>query len=89
MGITSEQIEKIKEEAYVQGTRNTLNIQLKNIIKELGYSEEVSKESLILERESAIKSLRFACENFGENEWDEQLNLSDIIEKHLVRYLFD
>lgn len=35
----------------------------------------------------AISTLRQVCDEFGDNDWDETLNLSDIVEKHLWRNL--
>jgi hypothetical protein len=40
---------------------------------------------LISEREQAIASLHSACEDQGDNNWSEKLNLSDIIDKHLMQ----
>jgi predicted secreted protein len=44
---------------------------------------------LIAEREMAIIALRRVCTDHGDSDWDDDLNLSDIIEKHLARYLDD
>lgn len=38
------------------------------------------------EREDTIKTLRAACGDFGDNDWESSLHLSDIIDKHLVDY---
>ncbi len=32
-----------------------------------------------------IAALRAACEEFGDNEWEDDLHPADIIEKHLMR----
>lgn len=39
------------------------------------------------ERVKAIAALRDLCASFGDNDWDDDLNLYDIIEKHLARHL--
>lgn len=43
--------------------------------------------SLILERNLAVDILRQICEEHGDNGWPDNLNLADVIEKHLWRYL--
>lgn len=42
---------------------------------------------LQIERDDAIKTLRQLCAEFGDNDWDDSLHLSDIINKHLGRHL--
>jgi hypothetical protein len=39
------------------------------------------------ERKQAIAVLRELCGKFGDNDWPDDLYLSDIIEKHLGDYL--
>ncbi len=39
------------------------------------------------ERASTIQLLRGACRQFGDNDWDDDLHLVDIIEKHLLKHL--
>jgi len=39
------------------------------------------------ERKDTIKYLKVACEEFGDLDWDEDLHLVDILEKHLIRYI--
>jgi len=45
--------------------------------------------ALVTERAGAIAALRSLCERFGDNDWPDELELSDIIEKHLARYLYN
>lgn len=42
-------------------------------------------QDYICEREDAIVTLRDLCKLFGDNEWKDELQLSDIIEKHLIK----
>lgn len=42
---------------------------------------------LTSERLGAIQALRKTCEYFGDNDWEPDLHLADIIEKHLCRCL--
>ena len=46
------------------------------------------KVALVTERAGAIAALRSLCKHFGDNDWPDELELSDIIEKHLARYLY-
>lgn len=39
------------------------------------------------ERQEAIVILRSLCEEFGDNDWGDDLHLADIIDKHLRRHL--
>lgn len=40
-----------------------------------------------LEREQTISALRELCAVFGDNDWPEDLNLADVVEKHLGKHL--
>lgn len=40
------------------------------------------------ERKETIMVLRILCKYFGDNDWDENLHLADIIDKHLGRHLY-
>ena len=50
---------------------------------------QVRKEDrgLILERRDTVKMLRNICESYGDNEWEDNLHLADVLEKHLWRWL--
>ena len=50
-------------------------------------AKEVPDGSWIIEREAAIRVLRCVCSEFGDNDWPDDLHLSDVIEKHLYRPL--
>lgn len=87
MEISPDRLEEIKEESYLLGQRALLLGQLKDILKQLGKREDTTKEDLIAEREEAVQALRSICEDHGDNEWDENLHLADIINKHLGKHL--
>lgn len=40
-----------------------------------------------MERTEVVNSLRRLCTDYGDNDWDSNLSLEDVIEKHLVRHL--
>lgn len=44
-------------------------------------------ESYIEERTDFVTALRTVCAEYGDNDWEDDLNLSDILEKHLLRHL--
>ncbi len=76
------------ETSYLQGQRAVWVSLLGECLKNLGYrSPEAGGSSWILEREAAIAQLRTICADHGDNDWDENLHLGDIIEKHLARHL--
>lgn len=84
---TLEEIEEIKEQSWVNGERSALKNQLGQALKGLMYDKEFTREKLIKEREEIIAALRDICNDFGDNDWDEELYLPDVIEKHLARHL--
>ena len=69
---------------FIAGQRHALITMIKQATRELGYDDpEAEKVSWISEREHAIAQLRALCEVIGDNDWDENLHLGDIIEKHV------
>ncbi len=53
--------------------------------RELGHHN--TPDALLLQLEDARAALRVVCAEHGDNEWDDNLALSDVIEKHLARHL--
>ena len=81
---------EINEESYEQGSKMAWRRMLQTCCRELGYDdEEASKVNWIAEREEAISELRTVCGDFGDNDWDNNLHLGDIIGKHLYRNLIN
>jgi hypothetical protein len=39
------------------------------------------------ERENCIKILRELCQEFGDNTWTDDMNLADVLEKHLAKHM--
>lgn len=87
MEISEEKLQELAESHYIRGQRQLLVGQLREILKQLYYDEEFTTEKLIAEREEAVLALRSICEDHGDNDWDEDLHLADVINKHLGRYL--
>jgi hypothetical protein len=71
-----------EERVYLDGQNSSYRDIMALCVRALGY-ENATKESLMLEREEAIVALRSACEDAGDNDWDNNLYLADIINKHL------
>lgn len=77
----SEQDEANYRRGQRSAWRNILNI----AIRELNYDQDdcAFLHKLIAEREAAIAALRRLCSDYGDNNWPDNMYLSDIIEKHL------
>lgn len=77
-----------EETAYAQGYRAAWSSVLSTALRNLGYdSLETQQAAWVVEREEAIQKLRGLCREHGDNNWPDELNLADIIEKHLGDYL--
>lgn len=57
-------------------------------MKHLGASK-VPYLELLIERENTISKLRELCAEFGDNDWEKDLYMPDIIEKHLAKHLYN
>ncbi len=80
-----------EDRAYIQGSRATWQHMLSQCIGGLmgdGASEKALEPvRLVLQLEQARAALRRVCEDHGDNDWDDDLSLADVIEKHLGRHL--
>lgn len=72
---------------YNAATQSHYRRMLSEAIHGLGY-KDAELGSLVSERDYAIASLREICGEFGDNDWPDNLDLSDIIQKHLGNHLF-
>lgn len=77
---------KRDEMNYQRGLRQAWSDMLYECLSHLGV-DEASLPALALEREQAIAVLRELCQEFGDNDWPDDLALPDIIDKHLGAYL--
>jgi hypothetical protein len=79
-----------EEKAYLRGRKAAYREQLGAALGELqGDDGDLTRERLIAERADAIANLRRICDDHGDNDWPDNLRLSDIIDKHLARYIGD
>ena len=77
-----------EELSYERGSRAAWNQMLRECLKQLGYdTPEAQAASWITEREASISALRELCAEYGDNNWEEDLHLADVIEKHLGKHL--
>lgn len=72
---------------YLEGQRAVWTRLLADALHNLGYRSP-SPETWLIEREAVIALLREACRRFGDNDWHEQGFLGDILEGHLLEYLY-
>jgi hypothetical protein len=75
-----------EEAAYTLGSRAAWKMMLNTCLQMLGHdAPDVAR--LISEREETIALLRSECAEWGDNDWDSSLHLTDILSKHLFRHL--
>lgn len=76
------------ERKWSEGYRAAWKGMLAESIRHLrGEGVDLNAAAMLLEREEALVTLRDVCGQFGDNDWPNNLHLSDIIEKHLARNL--
>ena len=78
--------QELDEQSYIQGQRQVWRALLAQANGALGMTGR-TVESLIAEREAAVAALRSLCGDHGDNDWESELHLADVIEKHLARHL--
>lgn len=75
-----------EEQAYCTGRASAFRSLLGGCIRELG-QEERDVHGWRLERADTVAALRELCRDYGDNDWQDNLHLGDVINKHLVPYL--
>ena len=75
-----------EEQKWIDGNKAGYRDLLGHCVRAL-HDEDTSKEALILQLEDIKSSLRSLCEEFGDNDWDDDLHLADVINKHLGNHL--
>lgn len=77
------QEEKAWEAGHLAAWRNILG----TAMREVRHADDITLEAMVAERAAAVVALRELCKEFGDNEWPDNLHLSDVIEKRLGRPL--
>jgi hypothetical protein len=76
------------EHRWSRGYRIALTGVISAALGNLGYRDsDATRANWVIEREWAIRALRSVCEIWGDNDWGPDLNLADVISKHLERHL--
>ena len=77
-----------EEDAYVLGSKAAWRSILGEALRQLGIDDpEAGKARWATERLDAIAALRGLCDEFGDNDWPDDLHLADVINGHLGDYL--
>ncbi len=81
-----------EEQAWVAGNRSAWREMLARCLTELGYEcrppgTTVELARVVSQLEQARAALRDICARHGDNNWTNDLNLRDVIDKHLARHL--
>ncbi len=78
------------EKAYTQGYNVAVAGILQHAASLLGYQcDATTVARLAFERVRVVAKLREVCADHGDNDWPDDLDLCDVIEKHLRRHLAD
>lgn len=82
-----------EEQIYLQGNQQAWLHIVQEALKHLcpTTQKEITKImyiNAVKERTETILGLRRVCEDFGDNDWEDELYLTDIIDKHLGKYLY-
>lgn len=81
-------LEDQREAAIEEGYRRGITqIYVKTLRELADCGVNVDKDYLIAERQAVINILRRICSKHGDNDWEDNLHIGNIIEKHLERYL--
>jgi len=72
-----------EQEAYAKGEKAVWLRMLREAAGHLSLSEQ----PFSTERADVVALLRALCSEYGDNDWPDDLHLSDVIEKHLIRHL--
>ncbi len=77
-----------RKAGYDAGSRRAYVSMLEHALSGLNYKGSAAEHAAwIREREATVSELRRVCATFGDNDWPIDLNLANVVDKHLGRYL--
>lgn len=78
---------EVEDEAYTAGRKAEARHILQMLLPDI--ESEAVRTALILrdERERAIVALRDLCMYVGDSDWPDELDLADIIDKHITKHV--
>jgi hypothetical protein len=88
--LTDEQIEEMKSASYATGRLAAWTEILLTARQNVGWltgSTEMDRDQLLALRAETVLALRAICEEFGDNDWHDDLHPRDVIEKHLAKHV--
>lgn len=86
--MTDDELAEYGSKQWSDGRRSALIGLLRMACRDLGYDDpEARKASWLAEREEVVSILREVCGDFGDNDWEDDLHLRDVIDKHLAKHL--
>jgi protein-disulfide isomerase-like protein with CxxC motif len=78
----------IDEQSYLEGRRRAYLAILQECLQSLGIDDvDAGRASWVIERQETVAKLRELCDEYGDLDWDDDLNLADVLAKHLAPYL--
>src|SRR5688572_14835259 len=75
-----------EEQAYQNGSQKVWLELFQLCLKNLG-EETSDQHGWVIERAEAVRALRDVCGEVGDNEWDDDIHLYDVIHNHLTDHL--
>lgn len=79
-----------EEQIYIDGQRQALLSIMKRCAAELGVKDALSELACLLdERERTRARLREVCELLESNDWPDNADLANVVEKHVLPHVED
>lgn len=83
-------ITEAREQGYLAGVRSANLNALRHVLSEMrcnGDDAEAKLHAWRLERGEIVALLRRVCAEHGDLEWEDDLHLVDVLDKHLFRHM--
>lgn len=76
-----------EEQAYLQGKRQAALELMQLSLSMVGREHITDAQKLECERAETVRKLREICEIHGDNDWEDNFHLADVLERHLFDHL--